>query len=530
MVPVGVGSLAQAVTSHSKAACAFRKTIITVEPDTAACLWKSLEAGTSTSVHTQQTIMSGMNCGTLSTIAWPILSAGVDASVTVSDFEVARAVEYLKSEGVAAGPCGAAALAALEHAARTDPDSTHLTKESVVVLICGEGSRDYILPRDVSVSDPVKLTQDLVRIDSSNPGLSLAPGAGETEIASFIVAWLEHRNIETHWIEETAGRPSVVGVVRGKGGGKSLMFNGHIDTVTTAGYLGNPFSGDIIDGSVHGRGAIDMKSGIAASMIALARAKRAKLRGDVILAAVADEEKLSTGTEQVLRAGWRADGAIVSEPTMLDVVLRHKGFVWLEVSVQGVAAHGSAPELGIDAISKAGYFLVALDKLAGYLKSGPKDKHGETGTVHAGLVGGGEEPSSYPARCTITVERRTIFGETVSGIEAEIREILDQLTESVKDFKYTLKVTFSRSPYECLENDPIALITLSNIRRITRTTPKIRAERIWTDCALLSEAGIPAVLYGVTGEGLHARTEFATVESIRTVTEVLSAVALEFSG
>ena len=365
----------------------------------------------------------------------------MDASITVSDFEAFEAVQYLESQGISAGPCGASPLAALKYAARTDPDAVHLTPDSVVVLICTEGSREFALPLDVSSNDAVKLTQNLVRIDSSNPGLSQTAGVGEVEIARFVLAWLEHRNIETHWIEPSKGRPSVVGVVRGQGGGKSLILNGHLDTVTTAGYEGSPLSGDIIDGAVHGRGAIDMKSGIAASMVALVRAKEAHLRGDVILAAVADEENLSAGTEQVLQAGWRADGAIVSEPTMLDVVIAHKGFIWLEVGIHGVAAHGSAPELGIDAISKAGHFLVALDTHARSLLEGPKNKHGETGSVHASVIRGGEEASSYPADCTIIVERHTVFGEQVADVEAEFRAMLDEICGSVQDFKYDLKVT-----------------------------------------------------------------------------------------
>ena len=288
VVPIGVGSLGQAVVSHSK--MKGRSTaILAMEPDTAACLHKSLKVGKSASIATSETIMNGMNCGTVSTTAWPILKAGVDASTTVSDFEAHGAVQYLNSLGIQAGPCGAAPLAALKHVVRTDPSILRLNKDSVVVLICTERSRDYKIPRSVSEDDPVALTQTLVQIDSSNPGLSSSEGAGEMETAEYIAAWLEHRDIEVNWIEDVPGRPSVVGAVRGTGGGKSLMFNGHIDTVTIVGYDGDPLSGEIVDGAIQGRGSMDMKSGIAACMVALARAKEAKLRGDVILAAVADE-------------------------------------------------------------------------------------------------------------------------------------------------------------------------------------------------------------------------------------------------
>ena len=227
------------------------------------------------------------------------------------------------------------------------------------------------------------------------------------------------------------------------------MFNGHIDTVTLTGYQGNPLSGEIVDGHFHGRGSVDMKSGIAASMIALVRGKRAKLDGNIIFAGVADEEDLSAGTEHFLAAGWRADGAIVSEPTMSDLVHAHKGFVWLEVNVKGAASHGSRPDLGIDAIVKAGHFLVALDTHAKNLMDGSKDKNGLTGTIHASPINGGEESSSYPANCTIVVERRTVFGETAKSVEGEVRSLLDSLVESVEDFNYECNVTFERNPFEC---------------------------------------------------------------------------------
>jgi hypothetical protein len=393
VVPIGVGSLGQAVISRRKTE--GRSTaVLAVEPDTAACLHKSLKAGKLTSLSTSETIQTGMNCGTVSTVAWPILEAGVDASTTVSDFEVHEAVTYLQSLGITAGPCGAAPLAALKHVARTDPSLLGLNKDSVVVLICTEGSRDYKIPRDVSDEDPVTLTQVLTRIDSSNPGSSRTEGAGEKETAEYIASWLEHRDIEVNWIEEVPGRPSIVGVVRGTGGGKLLMLNGYIDTVTNIGYEGDPLSGDIVDGAIQGRGSMDMKSGVAASMVTLLKAKEAKLRGDVILAAVADEENLSIGVKQVLRAGWRADGAIVPEPTSHYVILAQKGWVWLEVDILGVAAHGSHPDEGVDSIFKAGYFVTELDRHGQELAKRPEEYPGlGTGTVHGELF---KEARKYP--------------------------------------------------------------------------------------------------------------------------------------
>ncbi|KAF4899205.1 Diaminopropionate ammonia-lyase [Colletotrichum viniferum] len=293
--PVGVGSLAHAVVSHCKSA-GREHAVLTVEPDIAPCLWKSLRAGEPVSVHTSSTIMDGLNCGTVSLTAWTGLQAGVDASATVSDFEAQRGVEYLETEGVQSGPCGGATVAALRRLAEVSPRPACLSEDSVVVLLNTEGRRKYKKPIDVSVDDPVGLTQILTTIDSSNPDLSKASGAGEAEIASYISAWLQHRDIDAHWVESTKpGRPSVVGVLRGKGGGKSVMLNGHIDTVSLGSYSPDldPLSGELKaedGGRIYGRGCLDMKAGVAAAMSAMAHFSSeggSSLRGDVILAAVA---------------------------------------------------------------------------------------------------------------------------------------------------------------------------------------------------------------------------------------------------
>lgn len=287
--PAGVGSLAQAVILHCKKS-GSRTKVMTVEPDTAACLYKSLRKGEPVTVHTHASIMAGLDCATPSPIAWPIIKAGVDASTTVSDWEAHQATNYLETRGVFPGPCAAAPLAAIRRLRESDKASLGLDRGSVVVLLCTEGTREYRVPMDVSVDDATELAQTLVRINSANPSLRSAPGPAETEIARYIAAWLEHRDIETHWMEPVKGRPFVVGVVRGSGGGKNLMLNGHINTVTTSGYDRDPLGGEIEDGRLYGRGAADMKSGVAAAMAALARAKTQNLRGDVIFTAVADGE------------------------------------------------------------------------------------------------------------------------------------------------------------------------------------------------------------------------------------------------
>lgn len=478
--------------------------------------------------------MEGLNCGTVSLTAFDDLQAGVDASTTISDFEAHEAVKYLETKGVMSGPCGGATVAALRRLAHVSPRPDYLSQDAVVVLLNTEGPRNYKTPLDVSADDPVTLTQILTKIDSSNPDLSNASGAGETDIANYISAWLQHRDIEAHWLEKKPGRPSVVGVLRGKGGGKSIMLNGHIDTVSLSSYSTDldPLSGDLgpeDGGRVFGRGSMDMKSGVAAAMSTMAgfnTVSGSTLRGNVILAAVADEENFSFGTEEVIEAGWRADAAIIPEPTMQDIIIAHKGFVWIEIDVIGIAAHGSMPELGVDAILLAGAVQTAL---LDYSKTLPSDPRLGKASLHGGLIQGGEEPSSYPAHCTLTVEFRTIPSQTPENILADVEDILERIASSNPAFKYaTPRIKFSRPSFAMNPDNDFVKTFVSSLSKALGEAPTPIGLAFWCDAALLYEVGIPSVVYGPKGAGLHGKKEWVSIKSLLEVTSVLAGVVKDF--
>jgi threonine synthase len=225
VAPVGVGSLAQSIVSHYKTGSGVTA-VLTVEPDTAASLFKSLKMGKSTTITTSSSIMTGLECGTISTAAWPILEKGIDVSTTVSDFECYEAIQYLEAAGVFAGPCGAAALAGFTHVARNAPHLLGLDKDAVVVLICTEGSRDYKIPKSVSSEDLSTLTRTLEQLDCSS-----SEGTGKKELTAYIAQWLEHRDIEVHWVEYIPGQPSIVGTLRGGSGEKAIELNAHSDPI-----------------------------------------------------------------------------------------------------------------------------------------------------------------------------------------------------------------------------------------------------------------------------------------------------------
>jgi len=374
----------------------------------------------------------------------------------------------------------------------------------------------------------VTLLEDLIRIDSSNPGL--VPGApGESMIADYVTAWLSERGFECHRLEETLGRPSIVAISKGSGSGRSIMLNGHIDTVSLGSYDGDGLTPEHRDGNLYGRGAYDMKSGIAAIMVAADAAAAQPHAGDIVLVLVADEEFASAGTEEVLRH-YTADCAIVVEPSGLDVVIAHRGFAWFEVTIHGRAAHGSRRDLGIDSIVKAGAFLTALGEHDAELSQRAPHRMLGTGNIHASVIAGGEEQSSYPASCTIALERRTLPGENSTTVEAELRGILDAIAARDADFTFSVCAGLERNPFSVDSNEPVAASLIAAATKTLGASPTVRGEPFWTDCALLSDAGIPTVLFGVDGGGAHAAEEWVTIDSLIALTRTLEEVITDFTN
>jgi acetylornithine deacetylase len=369
-------------------------------------------------------------------------------------------------------------------------------------------------------NDTVELLSKLVAIDSVNP--SLVPGgAGEREIAAFVSAWARDAGLEVEVLEATPGRPSVIARARGTGGGRSLLLCGHYDTVTVEG-MRDPrmrIEGD----RLYGRGAYDMKAGVAAALIACREAASLGLAGDVIVAAVADEEHASLGVQEVL-ATLRADAAIVTEPTELEVVVAHRGFVWSEIVVRGRAAHGSRPHLGVDAIVKTGPVLTALGELDVALADRTHPLLGR-GSVHASVIEGGEELSSYPARCAVGIERRTLPGEGAADVERELASLLDACRAADPELQAGQRTLLVRDPFEVEETEPIVELLRAGAAEVLGRPPSIGGASYWADAAFIAAAGIPAAMFGPAGEGAHAAEEWVSIASTQAVARTLVAVA-----
>jgi len=369
-----------------------------------------------------------------------------------------------------------------------------------------------------SRSAVAELVGALVAIDSVNPDL-VSGGAGEAEIASFVAGWLRDAGLDVTLDEPAPGRVSVVGAVpSGRGSGRSLMLNAHLDTVGVEG-MQRPHEPEVRDGRLYGRGAYDTKGSLAAIMLAAARYAREPGRGTLIVTAVADEEYASIGTQAVLRE-HTADAAIVTEPTALRVCVAHKGFAWLDIETRGRTAHGSRPDEGEDAIVKMGTVLTGLAELEAALARRAHPLVGPP-SVHASLIEGGQELSSYPERCVLSVERRTVPGEDID----EVRRELDALAAAAgAEVRHGLV----RDPFEVPRDEPIVAAVCAQVDAVTGHAPEVYGDTPWMDAALTQAAGIPTVVFGPGGEGAHAVVEWVSLDDVATCAEVLHAMARDF--
>ena len=374
--------------------------------------------------------------------------------------------------------------------------------------------------------DPaIRLLCDLVAVNSVNP--TLVDGApGEAAIASVIADAMRRSGLDVSIETVAPGRPNVVGVLEGRAPGRSLMFCGHTDTVGVTG-MSDPFTPVEREGRLYGRGAQDMKGGVAA-MIDAARAiaERGLPAGRIVVAAVVDEEHSSIGADALVKS-WRADAGVVTEPTDLTIAIGHKGFAWVEVEVLGRAAHGSRPAEGEDAILRLGRVLAKLEALDRALQARAPHPLVGTGSLHASFIEGGRELSSYPDRASLQLERRTLPGEPESIALAEVQTILDELARGDSTFRASAQTMFSRPAYQVAGDHDLPQRLAGALTR-AGGTPAINGASFWTDAAVLGHAGIPSVLFGPGGAGLHSTEEFVNVADVQTVRDALVELAFDF--
>jgi acetylornithine deacetylase len=326
-------------------------------------------------------------------------------------------------------------------------------------------------------------------------------------------------------IDVVDGRPNVIARI-GKPGGRNVMLNGHLDVVGVEAMVHAPFDPVERDGRMYGRGSTDMKSGIAAMCAAAARVGPG-LEGEVIVAAVIDEEYTSKGTRALIESGVRADMVIITEPTRLAICPAHRGQIWLDIEFHGRAAHGSRWDLGVDAVAHAGLYLAELDRHdREKLPNRPHHKLLGRASTHAGRIEGGVGYSTYPASCRLQVERRTLPSENADVVVAELASLADRARERNPRVNATVSVRSVLHPSDVAEDAPIVSALRGAIAG-SGLEPRVEGLSAWTDAALFNAAGMQAVCFGPGDITLaHAAEEYVEVREIGLAENIIAAMLI----
>jgi len=360
-------------------------------------------------------------------------------------------------------------------------------------------------------NDVISLLADLVRIPSVC--------GQEAKIAAFVAEWIKHEGLPAEMMDVKPGRPNVISRVRGLEGGPRLMFNGHMDTVAPGtGWKHNPFGAEIESGRMYGRGTVDMKSGLAAMLTAVAECKSEGLprKGEVILAAVVDEESVDLGSYALVQQGLTdgLDFAMISEATDLNVVNAHRGRVVVEVMVHGDAAHSMWPNHGVSAISNSATLINALPNL-----HGPTHPRMGRSTVNVLKIEGGQEEVMLVAdRCRILIDRCLVPGYESKDAVDDINKLIRELGLNA-DTQLMARETPFCDPFEIPENDKAVTTVMGVASKVLGKTPKLDFHEGPCDsCILVNQGKIPTIEFGPSGGRLHQSDEFVDIESVKTTT------------
>jgi acetylornithine deacetylase len=381
----------------------------------------------------------------------------------------------------------------------------------------------------IAPGDARGLLRAMVATDSRNPRL-VPGGPGEGAIARLLADVLRSWGFRVELQEAEPGRPNVIASIGQRNGGKSLLFNGHVDVVAVDDMTHAPFAAEERDGRLYGRGASDMKAGVAAMCAAAQRAASRNLAGQLTIAAVVDEEFESIGTRALVDSGFRADAAIVTEPTGLSVMPAHRGFTWITVTCRGRAAHGSRYDLGVDAILHAAAIMTALDDFQRselVRRTHPLLGHA---SLHAGTINGGSGWSTYPEACRLDVERRTLPGETWENVVREVERVCADVRQRHPSLQASVEHVFSQLPSDVPVSAPICGAVEQALHRCGESV-RVAGMSAWTDAALLNAAGIPAICFGPGDMTLaHANTEWVELVEVDRACDVLTQLAVDWCG
>ncbi len=391
-----------------------------------------------------------------------------------------------------------------------------------------------ILQQHVDGAGVVKLTSGLVQI----PGC-VQLDARERGVAAYIHRLLKTEGIPVELQQAQPGRDNVIATLKGAGGGRSLMLCGHMDTVPPYG-MEDPYSGRVVDGILYGRGACDMKGGLAAMLATIIGIQRSGMRlaGNLVLAAVIDEEEMGKGVDFLAEHGPFVDGAVIGEPTDLQIALGHKGLEWLKIEVRGKKVHGGRLEQGVNAVAMAARLLERIYN--DYVPRLNARAHPVLGkpTINAGRISGGDQPSTVPDLCTIEFDRRWVPSESLESVYAELNEIIDDLHRLDERFwaqvsgYYPAEAMLPHNPFCTDPADALVRAALLAGPASGLAPASLTAFPAWSDAGILAACTrASCIVFGPGDLALaHTARECVPVEQLKQAARIYAAIALDYCG
>ena len=386
--------------------------------------------------------------------------------------------------------------------------------------------RHESLLNHIAAAEVTRICQELVRFRTVNP-----PGA-ERAAAEYVAALLEDSGFEITYLPLDDARTSVLARLRGSGELPALVLDGHLDVVPIGAqeWTYEPFEGRVADGKVWGRGAADMKGGLAAMLVAartLASA-RPHLRGDLVLSATVDEESGMTGARSIVASDQLGpvQAIIISEPSYNRIGLAERGVLWLELTTYGKTAHGSTPEMGDNAVMMMVALLAELERL-----DVPYPPHPILGhfTRSVGTIAGGVKTNVIPDRCVATVDMRTVPGQDHDALLGQVRALIDGLEQRITRFRAGVRVFSDLPAVTTAADEPVVRHFAAMAARVLGRQPETEKVRFATEASIFVPAlAVPVIIFGPGDPALaHQPDEFIEIDRMVEAARIYTLSALE---
>lgn len=365
----------------------------------------------------------------------------------------------------------------------------------------------------INREEAVDLLRRMIQIKTVN-----GPG-DEKPLAEFLAKEMASFGMETEVVEIGENRANVIGVIKGTGEQKALLFNGHLDTVPPGDveWEHGPYSGDVVDGKIFGRGSADMKGGLAGMIMAAKAIKQAgvELKGDLIISGVAGEETDSVGAFDFLNKGGlnNVGSIVIGEPSSCGINVAEKGAFWVEITTYGQTAHGAFPHRGKNAIA---FMNTIINRLLNYQFKYEENVLLGFPTMNISTINGGVKTNVVPDKCSITIDMRTVPGMKHEDIIKDFEAIIEELKGEIDGFEAAVKIQNNRPAVETELDHPFVKMAQDVIKEEFAKVVEPKGVNFYTDAAVfLPATKLPAIYYGPGDADMaHQPNEHISIDSL----------------